>query len=178
MFITDVTDLPTKNKCKEGGSYFYKNKKYRWLEMEKQNFLSCFISEIPNFSHIDYFRKSSRFCRSIPLIWSILMNCYFWRSEKFTKTPFANKPIKDFSWRFFLINPLLLHSPQELDFYQIAAMFCYNCHFFSRKTKNFEKLFCFVNISKIIKFSMIIYFSKLGKFLQSSWKFIFKAINQ
>ena len=38
MFIVYVIDLSTINKCKDGGSYFYKNKKYRPLEIEKKFF--------------------------------------------------------------------------------------------------------------------------------------------
>ena len=37
-----------KIKCKGGGSYFYKNQKYRRLEIDFF-FFSNFISEIPNF---------------------------------------------------------------------------------------------------------------------------------
>ena len=54
-------------KCKDGGSYFYKNKKYRRLEIEKKNFFNYFISESPNFSYMFFFRKSSIFGQSIPL---------------------------------------------------------------------------------------------------------------
>ena len=39
-------------KCKDGGSYFNNNQKYRLLEIEK-NF-SYFIPEIPNFSIWDF----------------------------------------------------------------------------------------------------------------------------
>ena len=55
-----------KQKCKDGGSYFYKNQKYRRLEKRKKKF-SYFISEIPNFSYTCFFRKCSKFRRSIPL---------------------------------------------------------------------------------------------------------------
>ena len=55
-------------KCKDGGSYFWKNKKYRRLEKEKKNvFFGYFISEIPNFSYMGFFRKCSMFRWSIPL---------------------------------------------------------------------------------------------------------------
>ena len=30
-------------KCKDRGSYFYKNQKYRRMEIEKKNFFSYFI---------------------------------------------------------------------------------------------------------------------------------------
>ena len=39
-----------KIKCKDGGSYFYKNRKWRQLGKEKNVFFSYFISKIPNFS--------------------------------------------------------------------------------------------------------------------------------
>ena len=41
-----------KTKCKDGGSYFYKNQKYRPLEIGGKFFFffSYFISEIPIFS--------------------------------------------------------------------------------------------------------------------------------
>ena len=35
-----------KIKCQDGGSYFYKNQKYRRLEKEKTIFFSFFISEM------------------------------------------------------------------------------------------------------------------------------------
>ena len=37
MFIIYVMDT-SKIKCEEGGSYFYKNQKYWWLEKEYMNF--------------------------------------------------------------------------------------------------------------------------------------------
>ena len=40
MFIIYLIDLSTQNKCKDWGSNFYKNKKYRPLEIEKNNFFS------------------------------------------------------------------------------------------------------------------------------------------
>ena len=49
MLIIHVIDLSTKKKRKDGGSYFYKNQKYRPLEKEINTFFSYFISEIPNF---------------------------------------------------------------------------------------------------------------------------------
>ena len=42
MFIICVIDLSTENKIKGGGSYFYKNQKYRRLEIEKKIFLILF----------------------------------------------------------------------------------------------------------------------------------------
>ena len=68
MFIIYVIDFSNKNKCKDGGSYFYKNQKYRPLEIEKKNFFSYFFSEIPNFPYKRFFRKCSMFGWSIPLI--------------------------------------------------------------------------------------------------------------
>ena len=56
-----------KIKCKEGGSSFYKNQKYKRLEIEKKVFFSYFISEIPKFFYMGFFRKCSMFRRSIPL---------------------------------------------------------------------------------------------------------------
>ena len=40
MLIVYVIDLPTKTKCKDGISYFYKNQKYRRLEKEKKMYFS------------------------------------------------------------------------------------------------------------------------------------------
>ena len=45
-------------KCKDGGSYSYKKQKYRRLEIEKNIFFSYFISEIPNFSYMYFFRNA------------------------------------------------------------------------------------------------------------------------
>ena len=48
MFIIYVIDFSTKKKkCKDGGSNFLKNQKYRLLEIEKKIFF-----------HLFYFRKS------------------------------------------------------------------------------------------------------------------------
>ena len=45
-------------KCKDQGQYFYKNKKYRPLKIEKKIFFfSYFISEIPHFSYTRFFQK-------------------------------------------------------------------------------------------------------------------------
>ena len=53
MFIIYCIDLSTKKiKCKDRGSYFYKNKKNR----RKQFFFSYFISEIPNISYVRFIR--------------------------------------------------------------------------------------------------------------------------
>ena len=59
MFIIYVIDLSTKIKCKDGGSYIYKIEKYRRLEKEKKILFRYFISEIPNFSCMGFFRKCS-----------------------------------------------------------------------------------------------------------------------
>ena len=56
MFIIYVVDYEPKIKCKDDGSYFYKNQKYKRLEIEKENcsvmpfqkfliFLICVFSE-------------------------------------------------------------------------------------------------------------------------------------
>ena len=66
MFIICVIDLSTENKIKGGGSYFYKNQKYRRLEIAKKNLFN-FISEIPYYPHMGFFRKCSKFRRNIPL---------------------------------------------------------------------------------------------------------------
>ena len=63
-----------KTKCKDGVSVFYKNQKYRPLKIEKKTFFGYFISEIPNFSYMRFFRKCPMFRRSIPL--SKLINFY------------------------------------------------------------------------------------------------------
>ena len=46
-----------KIKCKGGGSYFYKNQKYRLLEIDF--FFSYFMSEIPNFP-IRFFSENAQ----------------------------------------------------------------------------------------------------------------------
>ena len=51
---------------KTGVHFFYKNQKYRRLEIEKKTF-SYFISEIPSFSYMHFSRKCSMFRRSILL---------------------------------------------------------------------------------------------------------------
>ena len=66
LFTSQIYQL--KIKCKDGGSYFYKNKKYRRLQIEKKLLFSYFILEIPNFSHMGFFREWSMFRWSIPLI--------------------------------------------------------------------------------------------------------------
>ena len=48
MFINYVIDLSTKIKRKDGGSYFYKNKKIPAIGKAK-NFFRCFMSGILNF---------------------------------------------------------------------------------------------------------------------------------
>ena len=70
LFTSEI--YQPKIKCKDGGSYFYKNQKYRSLEIEKKIFFSYFVSEIPNLSYMCFFRKCSMFRRSIPLkkVWS------------------------------------------------------------------------------------------------------------
>ena len=55
MFIIYVIDLSTKINCKDGGSYFYKNKKYRLLEIEKKIFFSSFQKIL--IFHICVFQK-------------------------------------------------------------------------------------------------------------------------
>ena len=68
MFIIYLIALSTQNKCKDWGSNFYKNQKYRPLEIEKKIiFFSHFNSEIPNFSQMRFSRKCSMFRGSIPL---------------------------------------------------------------------------------------------------------------
>ena len=59
MFIVYVIDLSS--------LYFYRNKKYRRLEKEKNVFFSYFISGIPNFSYMVFIRKCSMFRRSTRL---------------------------------------------------------------------------------------------------------------
>ena len=56
LFTSQV--LQPKMKCKDGGLYFYKNKKCRHLEIEKKNF-SYFITEIPNF-HTSVFPEKAQ----------------------------------------------------------------------------------------------------------------------
>ena len=56
-----------KIKCKGGDSYFYHNRIYRPLEIETNFFFHYFISEIPNFSYMRFFRKCSILRWSIPL---------------------------------------------------------------------------------------------------------------
>ena len=63
MFIIYVIDLSTKMKCKVGGSYFQKNKKYRPLKIEKK--FSAFLFQKVQIFHICGFLESAQ---SIPLI--------------------------------------------------------------------------------------------------------------
>ena len=62
-------------KWKDGSSYFYKNQKYRRLGKEKKKF-SYFISEIPNFSYMGFFRKCSMFRQIIPLTLNLFHNFF------------------------------------------------------------------------------------------------------
>ena len=63
LFTSQIYQL--KMKCKDRGSYFYKNKKHRPLHIEKKIFFSYFISEIPNFnSHSDMERQQFVFRKS------------------------------------------------------------------------------------------------------------------
>ena len=48
------------------GLYFNKIQKYRRFEIEKKIFFSYFISEIPNFSDMRFFRKCTMIRRKIP----------------------------------------------------------------------------------------------------------------
>ena len=58
MFIIYVIDLSAKNKIKDGGSYFYKNQKYRPLEIEKIIFFSVnSFQKILIFFIPEYFQK-------------------------------------------------------------------------------------------------------------------------
>ena len=54
MFIIYVIDLLTKNI--DGGSYFYKKKKYRSLETEKKNFLAISVQKFQFFMYA-FFQK-------------------------------------------------------------------------------------------------------------------------
>ena len=66
MFIIYITDFSTKNKT--GVHFFTKIKFTEGWKYKKTIFFSYFISEIPNFSHMGFFRKCSKFRRSIPLM--------------------------------------------------------------------------------------------------------------
>ena len=50
LFTSHIFQL--KIKFKDGGSYFYKNQKYRRLQIEKKLFFSYFSLEIPNINKI------------------------------------------------------------------------------------------------------------------------------
>ena len=50
-----------KIKCKDGGSYFYKNQKYRPLKIEKKNFFIYVNSDIPNFSKMRFSENAKCF---------------------------------------------------------------------------------------------------------------------
>ena len=54
MFIITSQIYQQKIKWKGGGSYFYKNKKYRRLEIEQKIFFSYFIWKTPNFSRMGF----------------------------------------------------------------------------------------------------------------------------
>ena len=66
-FITYVMDLSTKNKVQRRGFIFLQKQKIKTVGNRKKIFFSQFISENPNFSYLCFFRKSSMFCRNIPL---------------------------------------------------------------------------------------------------------------
>ena len=54
-------------KCKDGGSIFYKNKKYRQLEIEKKNFFSFISFQKFLIFPIWTFSENAMFGRNIPL---------------------------------------------------------------------------------------------------------------
>ena len=78
MFIIYVIDLLTKIQCKDGVSYFYKNKKYRPLEKEKRKkiFFSYLVSEIPNFWYMRFFQEMLNVSSGHFLTWKIFKR--FW----------------------------------------------------------------------------------------------------
>ena len=59
-------------KCKDGGSYFYNDQKYRPLKIEKI-IVNYFNSKNSNFSDMRFFRKCSMYRRSIPLKFHICL---------------------------------------------------------------------------------------------------------
>ena len=66
MFIIYVIDLSTKIKCKDGRSHFYKNQKYKPLEVEiffKVISFQKFLIVL----YVFFLEKCSTFRRSIPL---------------------------------------------------------------------------------------------------------------
>ena len=65
MFIIYVIDLSTKNKT--GVHIFTKIKNTDDWKKKKNVFFSYFVSVIPDFSYMDFFRKYSMFRRSISL---------------------------------------------------------------------------------------------------------------
>ena len=69
VFIIYVIGFSTKNKIKRRGLMFLQKSKIQTVGNRKKNyfFFSYFISEIPNFSYVRFFRKCSMFRRSIPL---------------------------------------------------------------------------------------------------------------
>ena len=79
MFIITSEIYQLKIKCKDGGSYFYKNQKYRSLEIEKKKFFSYFISGVPNLSYMCFFGKCSMFRRSSllnQLLVMMILQCF------------------------------------------------------------------------------------------------------
>ena len=66
MSIIYIEDLSTKN-CKDVGSYFYKNQKYRRQEKQKIYIFQLFHFRNPNVSCMGFLRKCSMFRRRIPL---------------------------------------------------------------------------------------------------------------
>ena len=86
MLINYVRDLSTKIKCEDGGSYFYKNQKYRPLEIEK-NILSinlfqkiliflyaCFQKTLNVSSEHSFKDSQNFFIQSLPLYTSCLFS--------------------------------------------------------------------------------------------------------
>ena len=61
MLIIYVINYQPKAKCKEGGSYFYKNKKYRPLEIEKKNFFSFILFQKFLIFYVCIFSENAQF---------------------------------------------------------------------------------------------------------------------
>ena len=61
MLIIYVINYQPKTKCKEGGLYFYKNKKYRPLEIEKKNFFLFILFQKFLIFYVCIFSENAQF---------------------------------------------------------------------------------------------------------------------
>ena len=74
-----VIDLSTKNKMERRGFIFLQKSNVQTVgNRKKKTFFCYFISEIPNFAYMGFFRKCSTFRRSIPLTLNLKVHDLRW----------------------------------------------------------------------------------------------------